>query len=139
MTDVDKVAVKQLLLVYDKNCPFCENYCQLVRIRESAGELVLVDARQDSEVMKEITAAGLDIDQGMVFKVGEVLYYGADAIHALALFSSRSGLWNRFNVWLFSSQKRASWCYPVLRACRNLALKLIGVTKIYNLNRKNNG
>lgn len=51
-----------------------------------------------SEVMDDITAAGLDVDQGMVLKVGERLYYGSDAIHVLALLSSRSGLFNRITV-----------------------------------------
>lgn len=125
---------KKLLLVYDKDCPFCDNYCQLVKIRQSVGQLVLVDARQNSEVMAEITAAGLDIDQGMVLKVDEVLYYGSDAIHALALFSSQSGVLNRFNFWLFSSKKRAYFCYPLLRSCRNGVLKLMRLKKINNLN-----
>ena len=38
--------------------------------------------------MDEITAAGLDIDQGMVLKVGGTLHYGADAIHALSLLGT---------------------------------------------------
>ena len=95
---------KPIYLVYDKQCPLCENYCQLVRIRESVGELVLVDARIDSEIMQQITEAGLDIDQGMVLKMEDNLYYGADAIHAISLISSRSGFFNRLNYWLFRSK-----------------------------------
>ncbi|MGH8665763.1 MAG: hypothetical protein ACREUX_15990 [Burkholderiales bacterium] len=34
-------------------------------------------------LMDEITAAGLDIDQGMVLKLRGQMYYGADAIHVL--------------------------------------------------------
>ena len=70
-----------ILLVYDKQCPACDFYCTLARVRESVGNLVLVDAREDSAVMGEITAAGLDIVQGMVLKIGSQLYYGADAIN----------------------------------------------------------
>ena len=79
----------EILLVYDKECPACHAYCQVVRIRESVGELRIVDAREESAVMEEITGAGMDIDQGMVLKMGDQLYYGADAIHALALIGSR--------------------------------------------------
>ena len=82
---------KEILLVYDKECPVCDSYCRLVRVEESAGDLKLVDAREPSDALDEITALGLDIDQGMVLKMEGELYYGADAIHALALISSRSG------------------------------------------------
>ncbi len=123
-----------ILLVYDKECPACHAYCQVVRIRESVGELRIVDAREDTEVMREITGAGLDIDQGMVLKMGDQLYYGADAIHALALIGSRSGIFNRFNYWMFRSRRVSKVLYPLLRFLRNLLLKLLGKTRINNLN-----
>jgi predicted DCC family thiol-disulfide oxidoreductase YuxK len=127
-----------ILLVYDKQCPVCDNYCQLVHIRETVGDLKLVDARESSAVMDEITAQGLDIDQGMVLKMGDRLYYGSDAIHALALISSRSGIFNRLNYWMFKSRTLSYLFYPILRFFRNLLLKLLRRTKINNLGLENN-
>lgn len=123
----------EILLVYDKECPACNAYCQIVRIREGVGDLKIVDARENSEVLNEITAQGLDIDQGMVLKMGEQLYYGSDAIHALALISNRSGVLNRLNYWMFKSKTVSSFFYPILRFFRNLLLKMLGKTKINNL------
>ncbi|MGH8203204.1 MAG: DCC1-like thiol-disulfide oxidoreductase family protein [Steroidobacteraceae bacterium] len=123
----------EILLVYDRQCPACDYYCNLVRIRESAGRLVLIDARDGGRIMDEITAAGLDIDQGMVVKAGGTLYYGTDAIHVLALMGTRSGLFNRFAYWSFRNRGVARILYPVLKACRNLLLKILGRTKINNL------
>lgn len=128
----------EILLVYDKECPLCNAYCSMARIRAAAGELRLVDAREPGTVMDEITLRGLDIDQGMVLKVGEKLYYGSDAIHALALMSSRSGIFNRLAYWTFRSDALSHLLYPVLRFFRNLLLKLLGRTKINNLKRKDN-
>ena len=62
---------QDILLVYDGDCPACNYYSKLARIRKSVGQLILVDAREGGPVMDEITAAGLDIDQGMVLKVGD--------------------------------------------------------------------
>jgi predicted DCC family thiol-disulfide oxidoreductase YuxK len=129
---------EEILLVYDKQCPLCDNYCLMVRLRESVGDLRLVDAREPSPVMAEITARGWDIDQGMVLKTGDQLYYGSDAIHALALISSRSSIFNRFNYWLFKSRALSRIFYPVLRFFRNLLLKLLGKTKINNLGLQGN-
>lgn len=127
------MANDEILLVYDKQCPACEFYCSLARIRESVGELRLIDAREDSAIMREITEAGLDIDQGMVVKMNDRLYYGADAIHVLSLMSSRSGLFNRATYWVFKSKGVSRVLYPILKAGRNLLLKLLGRTKINNL------
>ena len=123
----------EILLVYDQECPACNNYCQLVRIREDVGDLKIVDARENSEVRDEITEMGLDIDQGMVLKMGGQIYYGADAIHAIALISSKSGIFNRANYWIFKSKSLSAILYPILRTCRNLLLKILGKSKINNL------
>jgi hypothetical protein len=85
--------------------------------------------------MQMINARGLDIDQGMVLKLDDQLYCGADAIHALALLSTDSGIFNRLNYWLFRSAWLSRLLYPVLRALRNLLLKLLGRRKINNLGR----
>ncbi len=129
---------EEILLVYDKECPACNNYCQVVRIREDIGNLKIVDAREESDVREEITKMGLDIDQGMVLKMNDKIFYGSDAIHALALISSKSGIFNRLNYWIFKSKARSYFLYPVLRSCRNLLLKILGKTKINNLEIKGN-
>jgi predicted DCC family thiol-disulfide oxidoreductase YuxK len=124
---------REILLVYDGDCPLCNAYCRAARIRESVGTLRLVDARGASGIKNEMTRKGLDVDKGMALKVDEVLYYGSDAVCALSLMSSRSGVFNRLNYWMFSSRTRARWLYPVLRGCRNLLLKVLRRTKINNL------
>ena len=131
-------AREPILLVYDKQCPACDFYCSLVRVRRDVGDLQLVDARDGGRVMEEITRAGLDIDQGMVLKVGSQLYYGSDAIHALALLSTRTGFFNRLAYWSFRSRRVARVLYPLLRALRNLLLKMLGKTKINNLGASGN-
>lgn len=123
----------EVQLVYDKQCPVCEFYCQRVDIRESAGTLLRIDARDAGELMDEITALGLDIDEGMVVKAGDQVYYGSDALNALALLSSRSGVINRLAYYLFRSRRSSRVLYPVLRSCRNLLLKMLGRTRINNL------
>lgn len=124
---------REVLLIYDKECPVCDAYCRMVRIRDGAGTLRLVNARDASAVMDEITAQGLDIDQGMALKVDNVLYYGSDAIHALSLMSSTSGIFNRLNYSIFRSSRLSRILYPAFRYLRNLLLKVLRKTKVNNL------
>src|SRR6187200_1169574 len=126
-------AVEDVWLVYDDECPVCRTYCKYVRIRDTVGRLHLVDARQPGELMDEITAAGLDIDQGMVLKFKQVKYYGADAIHMLTLLSTRVGWLNRLCFAFFGSRWGARVFYPVGKAFRNVVLKVLGISYIGNL------
>ena len=130
MSDSDRIEV-----VYDKECPICEFYCQRIDVRESAGELVRVNARDDSEIMSEITELGLDIDEGMVVRVGDELHYGADAIHALAQLGSEKGFVNNAARLGFGSRRVARLLYPFFKILRNLLLKILGKTRINNLQR----
>lgn len=132
------VRSREILLVYDEDCPLCDTYCRMVRIRDTVGTLRLVNARNDSDVIREVARKGLDIDQGMALKVDDVLYYGSDAICALSLMSSGSGVFNRLNHWIFRSRTRAKVLYPLLRSCRNLFLKVLRRTKINNLGLQGN-
>ncbi len=125
-------------LLYDRECPACEFYCRRVDVHESAGRLVRIDARDDSEVLREVTALGLDIDEGMVLKKDDRIYYGADAINELARLSSGSGLFNRIASATFRSPAVARTLYPILKAVRNLLLKMLGRSRINNLDIEGN-
>ena len=129
-----EIANKKLLLVYDRECPACRNYVQTIRIRETVGDLLLINARDDSEVVRQLTALGFDLDQGMALKIDEQIYYGGESIHMLALMGSRSGIFNKFNYWIFKSRTRSKFLYPVMRTGRNLLLKILRKEKINNLN-----
>lgn len=122
-----------VVLVYDRECPVCSAYVRMMRIRNDIGRLELVNARESSPIMDEITAAGLNIDQGMVLKMNNRLYFGADAIHMLSLISTRFGWFNRLNHGIFGSPTLSKMLYPVARGGRNLLLKLLGRTRIDNL------
>ena len=129
---------EEILLVYDKQCPLCEHYCRAIKILESVGDLKIIDARINSDAMDEITAQGINIDQGIVLKMAGQLYHGADARHVLSLISTGSGSFNRLNYWLFKSKIRSFLLYPVLRFFRNGLLLLLGKPKIANLGKAAN-
>jgi predicted DCC family thiol-disulfide oxidoreductase YuxK len=127
-----------ILLVYDKECPVCDYYCRKIDVGGLAGRLVHINAREESEIMAEITALGLDIDEGMVVKIGEDLYYDSAAINKLALLSSGNGFFNRMTIVAFGWPPMARVLYPILKLCRKLLLKMLGRSKVNNLNRPGN-
>ncbi len=128
----------EILLIYDKQCPVCDAYCRALYRTEPGGSLRLIDAREPTALMQEITRQGLDIDQGMVVKVDGTLHYGANAIHVLARLSRAPGIFSRLNRWLFRTERRSRIVYPMLRSARNLLLKAMRRTRINNLRLPNN-
>src|SRR5690349_1184402 len=102
---------EDLWLVYDGECPLCRAWCTRARVRDAVGELHLVDARQPGALMDEITDLGLDIDQGMVLKFQDVIYYGPEAIRMMSLLSTSSGWFNRVNAAFFGGKRRAGFWY----------------------------
>ena len=116
-------------MLYDGKCPFCSRYVRLMRLRKAV-DLTLVDARQPSDALDKALAEGFCIDEGMVLKLEGSFYHGEAALHMLALLSSRSTAFNRVTGLLFRSPRLARMAYPTLRAGRNLALRLIGQSKL---------
>ncbi len=122
-----------LILVYDGDCPVCRNYTRHLSIRQAAGTFELLDARDNPPIMQEINAARIDMDDGFVLKIGDRLYHGADAIHALALLSTRTGIFNRVNFLIFKSKTLSRLLYPVLKSGRALLLAMLGNSRLNNL------
>lgn len=122
----------RLRLVYDGECPICRRYVRWQRIRKEVGELELIDARQDSEARQELTALGIDLDQGFALQIGKRWYHGSEALQRLTLLGTRSGVFNRLMYRLFASPGRTARIYPLLRACRNGLLRVLGKPRIGN-------
>ncbi|WP_165611821.1 DCC1-like thiol-disulfide oxidoreductase family protein [Cognatiyoonia koreensis] len=113
-------------IYYDGECPFCTRYVKMLRLRESLGEIALVDLRTHAEKRAELEREGFDVDQGMVVETEGRRVGGADATNALALMSTPSNLFNRLNQMIFAQPLLSATVYPVLRSGRWLTLFLMG-------------
>ena len=115
-----------LTLVYDGDCPLCSAYVTRMRLRQTAGRLDLIDARQQPALVQQMEQRGYHLDDGMLLIVDGRFYHGAAAMHVLALMSSGSGWFNRLNYRLFRSPRLSSVLYPPLVAGRRGLLWLLG-------------
>lgn len=117
-------------IIYDGECPFCSRYVRMLRLRNSIGPLRLINARDGDLEVEEILSLGYDLDEGMVFRLGDQIYHGDQCIHMLAMLSSKYGLFNRVNAVIFKSKLLSRILYPALRIGRNSILALLGRKKL---------
>ncbi len=117
-----------LWLVYDGDCPFCTAGAKMYRLRQSVGDLHIVNGREieGSDLKAAIDAAGFDLNTGIVARFEGRLYHGKDALHLLAMLGSDRGWLNRLNVALFRNRTTVKVAYPVMVGLRNLMLRLRG-------------
>lgn len=125
----------EVWFIYDGQCPICSNFAKACKIKEAAGNLQTLDARQNKNhpLMQEIKALNLDIDEGMVIKFRGTYYHGSDALHVMALLGTDSDVFNKINAMIFKSKILAKIFYPLLRSLRNFVLWCKGIKKIQNL------
>lgn len=124
------MTAEPLTIIYDGECPFCGSYLRMARLRQAAGRVELVDARSADPRVAEALEAGFDLDDGMVVLWRGERYYGADAVHVIAMLSDDGGLGNRVQRRLFRSPRLAGALYPWLVRGRRLWLHLSGRSPI---------
>jgi len=129
--------VDTVRVVYDKECPVCSVYCELAQRYAEPHQLELVDAREASALMNDITRRGLDIDEGMVTEINGELHYGSAGIRELALASSRKNLFNACSRLVFGNARVARVLYNGLKAFRRVLLNVLGVKPVNNLQQPN--
>ncbi len=115
-----------IFILYDGECPFCSAYVKLLRIRQAAGKVTILNARDPHPVVDEVLERGFDLDQGMAMKIGEEIYHGDEVMHRLALMSGPSNFANSLLWWVFRNPTRSRLLYPFLRSARNMTLRMLG-------------
>ena len=101
--------------------------------RRSNSGLAETGSRDNPPIVDEINALQIDMDEGFVLKIGDRFYHGSDAINMLALLSTRTGFFNRLNFLIFRSKTLSAFLYPILKSGRAVLLKLLGKSKLNNL------
>lgn len=114
-----------LRVIYDGDCPFCENFMKFYAIRNNAGNVELIDARKRPALVRELRSRGMEINDGMIVMWHGHHYYGAEGMHLLSILGNNSGGIGMLNRLLFRNKKMAAAIYPLLAAGRRVTLALL--------------
>jgi len=114
------------VILYDGECPVCGEYLSLLKIRELAGEIALVNARSRPDLVAGLRAAGYEINDGIIIAHDGGIVYGASALSLTAQLDESGRALNRASAALFRAPVVGEGFYVVLKAGRKLLLRLLG-------------
>ena len=117
-------------LLYDGECPACRSYVAIARLRELWPDLRILDARKEPDLVAELRAKGLEINDGFVLSLGGTLYFGPDATRMIGECGrDHRGL----RSWVLRAIGTAPWSrglYRWLNLGRQLLLAAMGKSLI---------
>jgi predicted DCC family thiol-disulfide oxidoreductase YuxK len=117
-------------VVYDGDCPFCRNYVALMSLRTAVGDVKLIDARSDAEIVQFLSERGFNINEGMAVIHGAKIHFGEDAVTFISSVTAVRPFMGKLIALVLRSKRRADVLYPMMKAGRRVTLKVLGIPLI---------
>lgn len=107
-------------IYYDKDCPFCKNYAQLIKLRKS-NDITIVNARDNILDIKEFAKKGFDINNGVIVVADTLIFQGSEAIIFLQKVTDGK-------LFLYDNILFKKVLYPIIKFIRRVLLIILGKT-----------
>lgn len=112
-------------LLYDGECPVCSRCVAWSNLKDIRPDIQLLNAREHPPLVALWREQGVEINDSMVLKLGELRLSGHEAVSAIArLDDKRQGLWTQAMRFI-SRESISKPLYPLLVAGRKLLLRLL--------------
>lgn len=117
-------------LVYDGDCPVCQNYVQWTALRQQHPEIVLLDAREHPDLVTALRAEAIEVNDTFVLQINGQRHVGAQAMARISAAMQPEGIVARLLKTTTRSATLLAPIYPVLVRLRKALLWLIGRDQI---------
>ena len=116
--------------IYDGECPFCNNFAELLEIKSKINNIKILDGRKNLSIIKSLLDKGYDLDKGAILLKDDDIFHGANAINTICkeIKNPSSNLLKILSS-VFKSNKRAKFFFPLLLRARRFALISKGVSQ----------
>ena len=117
----------KLVFVYDGQCPFCNQFAELLELKSNLPDIQVKNARENLSEIPE----GYDMDvMGAILLADGKMMTGANAINWICsqIKDPSDSLLKILSI-AFSSNKRTHFLFPILLISRRVALFLKGVPR----------
>ena len=116
--------------IYDGECPFCNNFAELLEIKSKINNIKIIDGRKNLNIIKSLLEKGYDLDKGAILLKDDDIFHGANAINIICkeIKNPTSNLLKILSR-IFKSNKRTKFIFPLLLRARRFALISKGVSQ----------
>ncbi len=116
--------------IYDGECPFCNNFAELLEIKSKINNIKILDGRKNLIIIKSLLEKGYDLDKGAILLKDDDIFHGANAINTICkeIKNPTSNLLKILSS-IFKSNKRTKFLFPLLLRARRFALISKGVSQ----------
>ena len=116
--------------IYDGECPFCNNFAELLEIKSKINNIKILDGRKNLSIIKSLLEKGYDLDKGAILLKDDDIFHGANAINTICkeIKNPSSNLLKILSI-VFKSNKRTKFFFPLLLRARRYALISKGVSQ----------
>ena len=125
-TKTDLFNEGEISIIYDNGCPVCSYYISISKIKTKFGKVNLIKARENYKVLEYLSAAKININEGMIVVYKNKLYFGADAVNIISILGEKSSIINSLIINIFKNKSISKITYPFLKIGRRILLFILG-------------
>ena len=114
---------QKLTLYYDKQCPFCSKYANLLKLKENF-EITLKDARENIDEIS-VLCKNLDINDGFIVIYKNDCFQGAKALEFLNRAVDKTTILGKLHFFFAYENIFSKFLYKTLFILRKIALFIL--------------
>ena len=111
---------QKITLYYDKQCPFCSNYANLLKLKENF-EITLKDARKNLDEIS-LVCENLDINDGFIVVYENHCFQGAKALEFLNSAVDKTTILGKLHFFFAYENVFSKFLYKILFILRKFIL-----------------
>lgn len=114
---------QKITLYYDKQCPFCSNYANLLKLKENF-EITLKDARENLDEIS-LVCGNLDINDGFIVVYENHCFQGVKALEFLNSAVDKTTTLGKLHFFFAYDNTFSKFLYKILFILRKFILFIL--------------
>jgi len=121
--------MKDIVIYYDGDCPYCKSYKSIINIRKKYS-VEINNAREHLDEINELKDKGFHIEDGILLIFRNKIYQGSEALKFIDQVNNNSTTKSILYSFLINTLFFESLIYPLIKQIRIITLYALGKKRI---------
>ena len=124
--EIKKYSKSDTIIIYDGDCPVCNNITLLSKIDKTSNSVDLLNAREVIPLVETLrNEFNININEGMAVVHNNDFYFAGEALHFLGTHSSKKYFFSNLINIIYKNKFISIKLYPLFKFFRSILLKLL--------------